>query len=146
MLRLRLQLHEVDDIDHPDFEVWQVLPQDGNGGKRLECGYVARTTHGDVGLDIVFVTGPLPDADTLRAVFYGGLHREPLGRRVFAGNDHIDVMSASQAVIDRREQAVGIWRQVYANDRSFLVHDMIEESRVLVGEAVVILSPDMGGQ
>jgi phosphoglycolate phosphatase-like HAD superfamily hydrolase len=45
-----------------------------------------------------------------------------------------------------RQQTVGIWREVDADDCSFLVHDMIDESRVLVGEAVVILSPDMGGQ
>ena len=76
MLGLRLQLHEVDDIDDPDLEVGQVLPQDGNGGERLEGGDVARATHDDVRLDIVLVTGPLPDADTLGAVFYGGLHRQ----------------------------------------------------------------------
>ena len=65
---------------------------------------------------------------------------------MFAGNDDIDVVPASQAVIHGGQQAVGIRRQIHADDLGFLVHDMIDEARILVGEAVVILSPDMGGQ
>jgi hypothetical protein len=59
MLGLRLQLHEIDNIDHPDLEVGQVLPQDGNGSERLERGHIPGASHDHVWLQVEFVTGPL---------------------------------------------------------------------------------------
>ena len=55
-------------------------------------------------------------------------------------------MAAAQAMIRDGQQAVGIRRQINTNDLSFLVYDVIDESRILMGEAVVVLPPDMGGQ
>ena len=43
----------------------------------------------------------------------------------------------------RHAQAVGVGRQVDLHDVGFLVHHMVEETRVRVGEPVVVLLPDM---
>ncbi len=55
-------------------------------------------------------------------------------------------MPAAQAVIEDRQQAVGVGRQVNAYDIGFLVDDVVEEAGILVREAVVILLPDVGGE
>ena len=55
-------------------------------------------------------------------------------------------MAAAQAVVHHRQQAVGIRRKINPHDLGFLVDDVVDEAGILVGEAVVILAPDMGGQ
>ena len=72
------------------------------------------------------------------------VHVQPLGCRLFAGNDHIDIVAAAQAVIGHRQQCIGIGRQVDADDRGLLVRHQVKETRVLMAEAVVVLTPDMG--
>ena len=146
VLALRLQLHEVDDVDHPDLQLGQMLAHDGDGGERLQRGHVAAAGHDHVGRDALVVAGPLPDADALGAVLDGGVHRQPLRRRVLARDHDVDVMAAAQAVVHHRQQAVGIRRKVDAHDLGLLVHDVVDEPGILVGEAVVILAPDVRGQ
>ena len=82
-------------------------------------------------------------ADPGRAVRDGLLHRQPLRRRLFAGDDDVDVVAAAQAVIGHAQQAVGVRRQVDADDSGLLVDDVIDEARILMAEAVVILPPDV---
>ena len=55
-------------------------------------------------------------------------------------------MPAAQAVIKDRQQTIGIGRQVNAHDIGLLVDDVVEEAGILVGEAVVILLPHVGGE
>ena len=101
------------------------------------------TTSGSAAL---VVAGPLPDANAFRAVHDRGLHGQPLRQCVFSSHHHVDVVAAAQAVIEHRQQAVGIGRQVDAHDVGLLVDDVVEKSGILVREAVVILLPDVGGQ
>ena len=63
VLGLRLQLHEVDDIDHSDFQLGQMLAQNGDGGERFQRGHVATAGHDHIGCNTLVVAGPLPDAD-----------------------------------------------------------------------------------
>ena len=65
------------------------------------------------------------------------------GIGLLAGDDHVDVVAAAQAMIGHREQAVGVRRQVDPHDVGLLVDDVVEEAGVLVGEAVVVLLPDV---
>jgi hypothetical protein len=65
---------------------------------------------------------------------------------VFAGHHHVDVMPAAQAVIEDRQQTIGVGRQVNAHDIGLLVDHVVEKTGILVREAVVILLPDVGGQ
>ena len=84
VLGLRLELHEVDDIDHPDFQLGQMLAHNGDGGERLQRGHVATAGHDHVGRNALVVAGPLPDADTLGAVLaFGCLFRNDLKLYVY---------------------------------------------------------------
>ena len=49
-------------------------------------------------------------------------------------------------MIHDRQQAVGVRRQINAHDLGLLVHHNVEETRVLMREAVVILSPHVRGE
>ena len=69
------------------------------------------------------------------------VHRQVVERRLLAGDDDVDVVAAAQAVVGDREQAVGVRRQVDADDLGLLVDHVVDEARVLVGEAVVVLAP-----
>ncbi len=79
-------------------------------------------------------------------MFDGGIHVQPLQLRLFAGDDDIDVVAAAQAMVGDREQRVGVRRQIDADDIRLLVHHMVDETRVLVAESVVVLPPDVRGE
>ena len=146
MFALRFQLHQVHDIDDADFQIGQMLAQDGDGGERLQRGHVATAGHDDIGFGAGVAAGPLPDADAGGAMLHGGVHRQPLRRLIFAGDHDVDVVAAAQTMIPDREQAVGIRRQIDPHDGGFLVHDVINETGVLMRQTVVHLLPDMGSQ
>ena len=88
----------------------------------------------------------MPDTRANRAVADGRLHIEPLPFGLLAGNDQVDVVAAAKAVVGDREQTVRIRRQINADDIGLLARDMIDEAGVLMGEAIVILPPDMRGE
>ena len=73
----------------------------------------------------------------------GGFDIEPLPLRLFAGDDQVDVVPAAKTVIGDREQAVRVGRQINAHDVGFFARNVVDEARILVGEAVMILPPDM---
>src|SRR5437660_1238951 len=72
------------------------------------------------------------------------LHIEVLQRRLFAGDDDVDEIAAAQAMVGDRKQCVRIRRQIDADGVRFLVAGMVDETGILVREAVVVLAPDMG--
>ena len=72
---VRLQLHEIDHIDHADLELRQMLAQDRNRRQRLERRHIAGAGHDHVRLAVLIVAGPLPDADALGAMLDGRIHR-----------------------------------------------------------------------
>jgi hypothetical protein len=105
MLALGLQLHQIDDIDHSDFQIGQMLTKDGNGSQNLQGGRVSAAGHHYIWLGVLVVAGPLPDANSFRAMHNCGIHSQPLRKGMFASNHHVDVVPAAQAVIkDRQEQ------------------------------------------
>jgi hypothetical protein len=146
VLGLRLQPHQVDDVDHADFQVGEVLAHDGHGGERLQRGYIAAADHDHVGQSAFVVRCPLPDTDARGAVLDGGVHRQPLRGRVLARDHEVHVMTAAQAVVHDREQTVGVGRKVRSHYLRLLVHDEVDEAGILVREAVVVLAPDVRGQ
>ena len=75
------------------------------------------------------------------AVLDGLVHGQPLRGRLLARDHDIDVVAAAQAVIGHRKQAVGVRRQVDANDLGLLVDDVVDEPRILMAEPVVVLPP-----
>ena len=71
-----------------------------------------------------------------RAVHDGVFNREVLEAGLLAGHDHIDVVPAPEAVVGDGEQRVRVRRQVDADDLRLLIHDVVDEARVLVREPV----------
>jgi len=122
-----------------------VLAQDVGGGQRLERRHVAGA--GDHHVRVAAAGGgPLPDAEPPGAVQVRGLGVQPVELRLLAGHDDVDVVRALQAVPHRREQRVGVRRQVDPDHLGLLVDHVVDEPRVLVGEAVVVLAPHVRGE
>ena len=49
-------------------------------------------------------------------------------------------------MVGHREQCVGVGRQVNADDVGLLVGDVVDEARILMAEAVVVLAPYVRGE
>ena len=128
------------------FRLRQVSPQDRHGGQGLQRRHVAAqaiTTSGSPPWSLLAQSQmPMPSVQCA----HGRVHGQPLRQRVLAGHHDVDVVAAAQAVVHHRQQAVGIRRQVDADDVGLLVDHVVDEAGVLVGEAVVVLPPDVRGQ
>ena len=99
----------------------------------------AMTTSGS---HTLVVTRPVPDADALGAVLNRGIHIQVLKMELLVGNDHIDVVLASEAVVGNRQQAIRVGRKINASDLGALVQHNVEETGILVRETVMVLPPD----
>jgi hypothetical protein len=126
-------------------DVGEVLAQQRGGGQRLLGRDVAAADQHGVGLDALIVARPVPDADALGAMLDGGVHVQVLEMVLLVGHDHVDVVAALQAMVDRREQGVDVRRQIDAGDLRILVDHDIQKARILMGETVVVLAPDGRG-
>ena len=49
-------------------------------------------------------------------------------------------------MVRHRKQCVGVGGQIHAHYLRLLVHHVVDESRVLMRKAVMVLAPDMRGQ
>ena len=76
----------------------------------------------------------------------GCLHIEPLEFRLLAGNDHVHIIPTAQTVIGDGKQTVRVRRKVYTDEAGLFIHNEINEARVLVAEAVVVLAPNVRGK
>ena len=63
------------------------------------------------------------------------------GAGCFPATTTFTPVTAAQAVIGDRQQGVGIRRQVDTNHLRLLIHDMVDKSRILVAESIVVLPP-----
>ena len=82
---------------------------------------------------------PMPSVQCLIAC----VHRQPLRRRLLAGDDHIDVIAAAQAMVGHGQQRVGVRRKINANHLRLFIDHVVDKAGVLMAEAVVILPPDV---
>ena len=143
---LRLQGHEIDDVDDANFQFGQCCRNRSTAASVSSVGTSPAQAITTSGSAPSIVAGPsqipMPASQWRR----GRVHGQPLRRRLLAGDDHVDVVVAAQAVVGDREQRIGIGRQVDADDIGLLVGDEIDEAGILMAEAVVVLPPDMGGQ
>ena len=105
----RLERHQIDDVDDANLQLRDVPAKQIDGGQRLQRRHVAAAGHHHVGLAALVVAGPLPDADAGRAVLDRLIHGQPLRRRLLAGDDHVDVVAAAQAVVG--DARAGSWRR-----------------------------------
>ena len=65
---------------------------------------------------------------------------------MLAGHDDVHIVPALDAVVEAGEQAVGIGRQIHPHHVRLLVGHMVQKAGVLMGKAIVILLPNVGGQ
>ena len=140
MLAVRLQPHQVHHVDHADAKLRQVPAQQVGRRQYLHRRDVPGGGQYHVRLAVV-VAGPVPDTEPARAVQRRGVDVQQRRRRLLAGHDDVDVVAAAQAVVGDRQQAVGVRREVDADDLRLLVHDVVDEAWVLMREAVVVLPP-----
>ena len=84
MLALRLQRHEIDDIDEADAKCRKSLPQNCRGGKRLQRWHVTGTSDNNIRLSAFPGTRPFPYAESRFAVRGGRVDVEPLRRGLLA--------------------------------------------------------------
>ena len=147
VLARRLHLVQVHHVDEAHLQVGQPLAQDRGGRQRLLTSARRRTR-------------PSPRrARRPRRCWRGARCRCPwrsarsprrwsMNCRCFCLSATITLMQS----VERRQwsatdqQAVGVGRQVDARHGRALVGDHVDEARVLVREAVVILAPDGRGQ
>src|SRR4029077_13280179 len=99
MLALRLELHEIYDVDDTHLQVGRVMPEEIDGSQSLQCRHVSAASHHDVGLLATVVASPFPDSQPGSAVLDRLVHCQPLWGRLFAGDDNIDIVSTSQAMV-----------------------------------------------
>ncbi len=147
VLRLRLEPHQVDDVDDAD-----LAGRAGRWRRRSTAASVssvgmspaqASTTSGSPPSSLLAQSQmPMPRVQWRIASSID----EPVRRGLLAGDDHVDVVAAAQAVVGDREQRVRVRRQVDPDDLGLLVDDVVDEARVLVAEAVVVLAPDVRAQ
>jgi len=85
MFHGRLQGQQVNNVYDANLDVRNILVQERDGCQSLQGGNVSGAGHDHVGF--AWIAGPLPDAKAARAMAHGGIHIEPRGRRLLAGDD-----------------------------------------------------------
>src|SRR5271169_1001169 len=91
MLAWGLQRHHINDVDDPYFQFGRMLAQELDRGQRLKRRHIAAAGHHDVRLAAAVVARPWPDAESRFAMLDRLIHRQPLRRRLLAGDDDIHV-------------------------------------------------------
>jgi hypothetical protein len=140
------ELEEIDNVDESDLELWEVLAEKSSGSEGFLGGDITAGSHDEIRLLTVVVGCPIPDSDTLGAVSNGLLHREELEMLLLVCNNDVDVVGGTEAMIHDGEEGVSVRWEVDSDNVGALVGDDIEETGILMGETVVILSPDSGGK
>ncbi len=141
MFGLRLQHHQIDDIDHANADVGHDGSECHHRRHSLQRRHVTRASHDDIGIGLI--ARPFPDTGADGAVANRFVHAEPHPFGLLAGNDQVHIIAAAKAVVSYRQQAICVGRQIDARDISSLVGDMIDEPRILMRQAIMILPPDM---
>jgi hypothetical protein len=115
MLLPGLQRHQVDHVDHAHTQIGRELAQQATAARVSSVGtspQQAMTTSGSLAWStpasppfcqslLAHSQMPMPGAVLDRRV-----HRQPLRRRLLAGDDDVDVVAAAQAVVGHRQQVL----------------------------------------
>src|SRR5215469_8783537 len=139
-----LHLEQVDYVDEEDLQIRELLPKKHSCGQSLLRGDIAGGSHDEIGLFALIVAGPLPNPNSLGAVRSRRIHIEVLKMQLLVRNDHVDVVLASEAVVRDRQKTVRIGRKINARNGGALIQNNVQETRILMSEAVMILPPDGG--
>src|SRR5260221_5512922 len=64
--------------------------------------------------------------------------------RLLIDDYQVEIIMTAEAVVSDREQAVSIRRQVNATTAWLLAHEIVDKSRSLMAETIVVVSPAGG--
>ncbi len=103
-----LELHQIHNVDHADFQFREVLAEQVHRGEGLQRRHVAAARHDDIGLATLVVAGPIPDADAGRAMLDRLVHGQPLRSQLLAGHDQVDVVAGCAG--SGRSRSEACWR------------------------------------
>ena len=140
---------QFDHVEHPNFEAGDRQAQDLHSCQGLFGGDVASAGHDDgwvfrVAVAVI-VAGPAPQANPLGHMGARLLEREVLEMGLFVANDDVADVGFHQGLLGNGQQAVGVGGQIDPHHVAALVAGQVNEARILVGETVVVLSPNRAG-
>ena len=69
------------------------------------------------------------------------LHIEPLELWLLINDNQVHVITAAEAVICDREQAIRIWWQIDARNIPFFREDCVDQARSLMAKTIVVVTP-----
>src|SRR5208337_3505694 len=136
-----LQLEQVNHVDKPDFQVREPFPEQCCRRQRFLSWYVARCSKHNIRLLTLIVTGPIPDSNAFGAVANSSINVQVLQMALFVRDNYVDVVFRAQAVIGYRQQTIRVRWKIDPGHSGALVEYYIQEARILVCEAVMILTP-----
>src|SRR6185312_3622461 len=143
MFRLGLQGHQVDNIDNTNLQLRDMAPQQIHGSQRLQGRNVAGASQDHIRLALLIIARPPPYTDTRAAVSDGRIHIQPLESGLFSCDDDVDEISGTKALVGNIKKGIRVRRKINANNACLLVEDKVDKTRVLMGKAVMVLTPYM---
>ena len=141
-----LKLHQVNHIYETDLDLGKVVAQNGNCSECFLGRCVTTAGKYDIGFLTLVVGSPIPDADTLCTMLHSLIHGQPLIAGMLGCNDNIDIVLGTYAVIEAGKQTVCIGGKVHTYNICLFICNMIQETGILMCEAVVVLLPYIGGK
>src|ERR1700757_335061 len=141
MLGAWLQLEQIDNVNESDLQIRKSFPQQGGRGQCFLSGDIACGGENNIRFLAFIVTGPIPDTNAFCAMADRGIDVEVLQMLLFVRDNDVDVVFGSQAMIGYRQQTIGIWWEIDARNRGAFIEYYIQEVRILVRKAIVILAP-----
>lgn len=134
--------HQIGNIDDPNAQPGQILPEHRASRNNLGGNLYADTDEHDIRIDARIRRVLFPNRAARDAVLVGFLWTEPGRSRVLAAYEQVDVVATAETVGERRDGAVGVWGQVDARDVVWQVEQRVDQPGVLVTETVVLLAPE----
>ena len=137
--------HKIGDVHNPHAKLWSDLAKKSGSSDDFECDLCTDTNKDDIWTKTFVGRAEAPDASASSAVDLSFLWAKPNSRGVFRTDHEVDIVLRVDAVSDRAQETVGIWREVNASSVSLEIEDGADERRVLVRETVVFLTSPGGG-
>jgi hypothetical protein len=137
--------HQIGDVHNPHAELWSDLAKESGGGDDFECDLCTDTNEDDIRTETFVGRAEPPDASTSPAVDLSFLWAKPNSRGMLRADHEVDIILRVDAVSDRAQEAVGIWRKVDTSGVGLEVKNGSDERRVLMRETVMFLTSPGGG-
>src|SRR5215472_15196968 len=99
MVLTGLQFEKIDDVDEANLYIWELLAQERRRGQRFQGRNVSGGGDDHVGFNALVAASPVPNPYALGTVLNRCVHVEVLKVKLLVGDDDIDIVLASEAVV-----------------------------------------------